>query len=216
MWQTPAGVGSGGTSSTSKVNNSSSIVEKKPPLLVKEKSAPILPMEVPSSSNVSAPAAISKSSPTSSPDGRSPMREKDVPISSPTMTTAEKRPAPSSARSDGILSGNSSNDKKSSSSKKQKRSSCLLTTGDRNTTATEIGTGSAGADFPDGWVVKTYRRSGGETIGKTDRFWFSPGRNIRFRARKHAKAFVEILNEDHVGGDEDKAAEIYRTRGLHF
>jgi len=56
-------------------------------------------------------------------------------------------------------------------------------------------------------MVKTYRRSGGKTIGKTDR---------RFRARKHAVAFVEILNEEHVGGDEDKAAEIYRIWGLHF
>lgn len=28
-------------------------------------------------------------------------------------------------------------------------------------------------EFPPGWTVKTYRRAGGETVGKTDRFWFS-------------------------------------------
>ena len=101
--------------------------------------------------------------------------------------------------------------------KKQKRATTfLLTTGDRNTSATEIASGSAGSEFPNGWLIKTYRRSGGETIGKTDRFWFSPGRNIRFRAKKHARAFVAILNEPGIEGDEDKAAEIYKTRGLHF
>ena len=48
-----------------------------------------------------------------------------------------------------------------------------LATGDRNTLATEIASGPAGDEFPDGWTVKTYRRAGGETVGKTDRFWFS-------------------------------------------
>lgn len=108
----------------------------------------------------------------------------------------------------------------SSSTKKKKKPkrapAFCLATGDRNTSATEVGAGPAGEDFPDGWIVKTYRRAGGETIGKTDRFWFSPGRCIRFRAKKHAKSFIEILGEPNVDGDEDKAAEIYRARGLHF
>ena len=91
-----------------------------------------------------------------------------------------------------------------------------LATGDRNTTATEIASGSAGTEFPDGWIVKTYRRNGGETVGKTDRFWFSPGKNIRFRAKKHAVRFVEVLKEPEVDGDEEKAAELFRKRGLHF
>lgn len=190
MWQTPAGVGSSRSSNAS--------IEKRP--LLKEKSVIPPPLEVTSSSTAVSPPVIASSS-SASDDKKSPMRENDAPLLS-----AEKRPAPSSE----ITSGS---DKKN---KKQKRSPCLLTTGDRNTTATEIASGSAGPEFPDGWVIKTYRRSGGETIGKTDRFWFSPGRNIRFRARKHAMAFVEILNEEHVGGDEDKAAEIYRVRGLHF
>jgi len=200
MWQTPAGVGS---SSKSSGTNTASI-EKRP--LTKEKSVILSPLEVTSSSSttVTAPAIVGSSS--SSSEGKLLVREKDVLFSSPTLS-AEKRPPPTS---DGILSGS---DKKN---KQQKRSPCLLTTGDRNTTATEIATGPAGPDFPDGWMVKTYRRSGGETIGKTDRFWFSSERNIRFRARKHAVAFVEILNEEHVGGDEDKAAEIYRIWGLHF
>ena len=106
----------------------------------------------------------------------------------------------------------------SSSSKKKKKDvkKLCLATGDRVTSATEVSSGSAGPEFPDGWIVKTYRRSGGETIGKTDRFWFSPGRNIRFRAKKHAKKFIEILNEPEIDGSEDAAAEAYKKRGLNF
>eukprot|EP00804_Cyclotella_cryptica_P003973 CCRYP_013896-RA/>CCRYP_013896-RA protein AED:0.01 eAED:0.01 QI:611/1/1/1/0.5/0.33/3/358/1024 len=64
-------------------------------------------------------------------------------------------------------------DVESDSSNKKVKRVVPLATGDRNTTATEIASGPAGPDFPDGWTVKTYRRAGGETIGKTDRFWFS-------------------------------------------
>ena len=103
----------------------------------------------------------------------------------------------------------------SDSAKKTKRV-IPLATGDRNTSATEIASGSAGDDFPSGWIAKTYRRAGGETVGKTDRFWFSPGRNIRFRAKKHAMTFIDILKEPSVDGDEDKAAEVYKARGHKF
>lgn len=107
---------------------------------------------------------------------------------------------------------------KSSSKKKDKKESkkVCLATGDRITSAIEVSSGPAGPEFPEGWVVKTYRRSGGETIGKTDRFWFSPGLNIRFRAKKHAKQFVDILQEKSINGDEDIAAAEYKKRGLHF
>ena len=105
----------------------------------------------------------------------------------------------------------------SKSNKKQKKAPAfILTTGDRNTTALEVASGPADSDFPEGWIMKTYRRSGGETVGKTDKFWFSPGRNIRFRARKHAMSFLAVMKEPGVDGDEDKAAAIYKTRGLHF
>jgi hypothetical protein len=99
--------------------------------------------------------------------------------------------------------------------KKESKKVCLAT-GDRITSAIEVSSGPAGPEFPEGWVVKTYRRSGGETIGKTDRFWFSPGLNIRFRAKKHAKQFVDILQEKSINGDEDIAAAEYKKRGLHF
>lgn len=42
------------------------------------------------------------------------------------------------------------------------------------------------------------------------------GLNIRFRAKKHAMSFIEILEEPEVNGDEQLAAETYRNRGLHF
>lgn len=104
----------------------------------------------------------------------------------------------------------------SGSKKKAARNVIPLATGDRNTLATEIASGPAGEEMPDGWTVKTYRRNGGETVGKTDRFWFSPGLNIRFRAKKHAMSFIEILQEPECNGDEQIAAETYRARGLHF
>ena len=124
-------------------------------------------------------------------------------------TKKKKRPAPSPP------SSSSSSSKVKKKDKKETKKLCLAT-GDRITSATEVSSGPAGPEFPEGWVIKTYRRSGGETIGKTDRFWFSPGRNIRFRAKKHAKQFIDILNEPSINGDEDAAAEAYKKRGLHF
>mmetsp|Transcript_22104 Transcript_22104/g.48075 ORF Transcript_22104/g.48075 Transcript_22104/m.48075 type:complete len:1157 (+) Transcript_22104:574-4044(+) len=138
--------------------------------------------------------------------------QSDAPLPTQPASAKKKRPA-----TDITTSSSSLKSPIETTAKKQKRASAFsLATGDRNTSASEIASGSAGPEFPDGWIIKTYRRSGGETIGKTDRFWFSPGRNIRFRAKKHAKAFCEILKEASVGGDEDEAAEIYRARGLHF
>lgn len=127
--------------------------------------------------------------------------------SSPASSSSKKRRA--SETEEGSDSG--------SSKKKAKSTKHIpLATGDRNTLATEIASGPAGEEFPDGWTVKTYRRAGGETVGKTDRFWFSPGLNIRFRAKKHAMSFIDILDEPECNGDEQIAAETYRARGLHF
>lgn len=69
----------------------------------------------------------------------------------------------------GHQSGANKDTTASSPKKKSKKRNTLLglAVGDRNTTATEISSGSAGPEFPDGWMIKTYRRSGGETIGKT-------------------------------------------------
>ena len=84
-----------------------------------------------------------------------------------------------------------------------------IATGHRNTS-------SAGDDFPSGWIVKTYLSAGGEWVGRSTRCWFSPGRNIHFRTKKHAMTFIDILKEPSVDGDEDKAAEVYKARGHKF
>ena len=133
----------------------------------------------------------------------------DVTLSDPSLVMAKLKRQPSGG--DAAPCSNKSNTKK-----QKKAPAFILTTGDRNTTALEVASGPADSDFPEGWIMKTYRRSGGETVGKTDKFWFSPGRNIRFRARKHAMSFLAVLKELGVDGDEDKAAAIYKTRGLHF
>ena len=140
----------------------------------------------------------------------SPPKGKNSPVpdfvSSNDASSSKKRP----------LSDTSTSSEQNQSKHPKRVTVAGLSTGDRLTTATEISSGPAGSDFPEGWSVKCYRRTGGETVGKTDRFWFSPGRNIRFRAKKHAKAFVDVLSEPDVDGNEEKAAEIYKARGLHF
>ncbi|ACI64455.1 predicted protein [Thalassiosira pseudonana CCMP1335] len=91
-----------------------------------------------------------------------------------------------------------------------------ITTGDRKTPAIEISSGSGGDDFPSGWIVKSYRRACGKNVGSTYRYWFSPGRNLRFTAKKYAMTFIAILKEPSVDGDEDNAAEVYKARGHKF
>ena len=126
-------------------------------------------------------------------------------------SNSKKRPA-----SDSPVAASAPSSEKKTKTQQTRPTTFGMATGDRNTTATEISSGPAGVDFPDGWIAKCYRRNGGETVGKTDRFWFSPGRNIRFRAKKHAMRFIDVLKEPEVDGDEDKAAELYKSRGLHF
>jgi hypothetical protein len=142
------------------------------------------------------------------------MEEEPKTTASASESTPAK-PAKKKKRSASISTPPSSSKKIKKKDKNESKKLCLAT-GDRVTSATEVSAGPAGPEFPEGWVIKTYRRSGGETIGKTDRFWFSPGRNIRFRAKKHAKQFIDILNEPGINGDEDAAAQAYKKRGLHF
>jgi hypothetical protein len=98
-----------------------------------------------------------KAKPDEGKDDTKPSPEKSEAGSS----TSKKRRASETDGSDG------------GSSKKKVARVIPLATGDRNTLATEIASGPAGDEFPEGWTVKTYRRAGGETVGKTDRFWFS-------------------------------------------
>jgi len=150
--------------------------------------------------------AIVNSGKSSPPKGKNSPVPDSVASSNDASSSSKKRP----------LSDTSTSSEQNQSKQPKRVTVAGLSTGDRLTTATEISSGPAGSDFPEGWSVKCYRRTGGETVGKTDRFWFSPGRNIRFRAKKHAKAFVDVLSEPDVDGNEEKAAEIYKARGLHF
>ena len=147
----------------------------------------------------------------SSPPKAVPEEVKSSKAKASTPSSSKKRPA-----SDSPVAASAPSSEKKTKIQQKRPTTFGMATGDRNTTATEISTGPAGVDFPDGWIAKCYRRNGGETVGKTDRFWFSPGRNIRFRAKRHAMRFIDVLKEPEVDGDEDKAAELYKSRGLHF
>lgn len=74
----------------------------------------------------------------------------------------------------------------------------------------------AATGLPEGWVVKTFKRSSGRTAGGTDKYFFSPQAELKFRSMKAAKAFVGILSEPGVDGKESEAAKLFKERGHKF
>ncbi|KAL7547842.1 hypothetical protein ACHAWF_011122 [Thalassiosira exigua] len=83
------------------------------------------------------------------------------------------------------------------------------------TPATLLSTEPA-SSLPEGWTKKTFRRNAGKTAGTTDVYFFSPGREIKFRSVKGCKAFLGLLVEEGVDGDENKARKLYKERGHKF
>ena len=71
-------------------------------------------------------------------------------------------------------------------------------------------------NMPEGWILKTYQRKGGETKSRNDRYWYSPQDGIRFRSMKGCNLFIDILAEPSVNGDEGAALKVYKERGHKF
>lgn len=122
---------------------------------------------MPSASSKSAPKKKESSAKTEQKSDMKNNESKQLP-EKPPSTSPSSSPPPKKKRR-----ASDSGGVESSGSKKKVARAIPLATGDRCTLATEIASGLAGGEFPDGWTVKTYRRAGGETVGKTDRFWFS-------------------------------------------
>jgi hypothetical protein len=57
--------------------------------------------------------------------------------------------------------------------------------------------------WPDGWLKRIFQRASGATKGSTDRYWYSPKKNKKFRSMVEIKRFMAALEE--YGGDEDAA-----------
>lgn len=66
-----------------------------------------------------------------------------------------------------------------------------------------------GNPWPEGWTKVTVERTGGQTSGRVDKYWFSPG-NHKFRSKVDIQRFLKALSFPAVGGDEVAALKIYK------
>ena len=71
----------------------------------------------------------------------------------------------------------------------------------------------AGPSFPDGWIKKEFKRITGETADRVDKYFFSPRNKIKFRSLTSACAFISILDEPEVNGNESAAWALFKSRG---
>ena len=71
-------------------------------------------------------------------------------------------------------------------------------------------------NLPNGWLVKLFKRQSGATAGSTDKYFYSPDNEIKFRSMKGCNVFIGILDEPDVDGDEAMALKEYKERGYKF
>ena len=64
--------------------------------------------------------------------------------------------------------------------------------------------------------MKMFQRASGSTAGGTDKYFYSPQKEIKFRSMKGCKTFVGILSEPGVDGNELEAKKLYKERGNKF
>jgi hypothetical protein len=65
-----------------------------------------------------------------------------------------------------------------------------------------------------GWTQHTKKRRAGATAGKTDRYWYTPEKRIRFRSLKKVLMFMEELKT--CDGDEILAASTVHNRVIRY
>ena len=65
--------------------------------------------------------------------------------------------------------------------------------------------------LPGGWVTKTYQRVSGKSAGTKDKYYYPP-QGRRFRSMRECNAFLEILNEPGIDG-EQMAFDVFKSRG---
>lgn len=73
-----------------------------------------------------------------------------------------------------------------------------------------IGGGPA-EGLPDGWSFREHEQVGGKNAGRQYYIYISPT-NKKFNSKKGCKKFIQILNEPGVGGDENRAYELFKAR----
>jgi len=72
---------------------------------------------------------------------------------------------------------------------------------------------SPSPNLPNGWLVKVFKRMSGATAGSTDKYFYSPNNDIKFRSIKACNTFIDILGEPGVNGDEAAALKLFKSRG---
>jgi hypothetical protein len=65
-------------------------------------------------------------------------------------------------------------------------------------------------ELPDGWSIQTIQRNTGNGMYY---YWYSPLKKYKFRSRKGALIFAEVMKEEAAKGDEEKAYILYISRG---
>ncbi|KAG7368799.1 adenosine-deaminase (editase) domain containing protein [Nitzschia inconspicua] len=60
-----------------------------------------------------------------------------------------------------------------------------------------------GREWPEGWIMKSFRRRGGATAGRDDHYWYSPINKIKLRSIREVERF--LLAMDAHDGNEDLA-----------
>jgi hypothetical protein len=64
--------------------------------------------------------------------------------------------------------------------------------------------------WPKGWIKRTFERQGGSSKGHTDRYWYSPVTNKKFRSMVEIKRFMAALQS--CSGDEDQAWRMFKAK----
>lgn len=64
--------------------------------------------------------------------------------------------------------------------------------------------------WPAGWIKKVFERQSGGTAGSTDRYWYSPMTNKKFRSMVEINRFFHHLKA--CGGDEDQAWRLMKAK----
>ena len=108
---------------------------------------------------------------------------------------------------------NSSKTPQSKAEASPKTSSSILSTPKTPRAPATLLSSEAAPGLPVGWMSKTFQRASGKTAGTTDTYFYSPQTQIKFRAMKSCKAFIEILGKPGVDGNEKNALKLYKERG---
>jgi hypothetical protein len=68
-----------------------------------------------------------------------------------------------------------------------------------------------GAEWPEGWTMKSYKRQGGKTAGRLDHYWFTPEKKLRLRSIYEIERFILAL--DAYDGNEEEAKKNMNSFG---